>query len=480
MSLWKIAWRSIQQRSLASSLTALSMALGVALVVTVLVIHHVVDQSFRRSAQGYNLIVGPAKGSGLELVLSTVYHLSQPVENVPYTFYLEFTRGRFAADVEAAIPVCIGDNYQGFHVVGTLPEMFTKLRYLNDRPYEFAAGRNLDPEHRHEAVVGAFVAEKTGLKLGSQFRPAHGLDQQGGHEHEAFTVVGLLARTGTPADRALYVNMEDIYCLEGHVGSRLQPAAAQKPDNKPAAPHAAGHAPDPPAAVDHDHAKDDAKAAHDDHDHDHAQQDAQDAHAEHGHDHAGHGHHQHHIPDEAKEITAILVAAKPWKVMALASQINRGTTARAVLPVQEISRLFDGVVGNVQVLLLILAVLVVVVAGIGMLVSIYNSMQDRRHEIAVMRALGARRYTVMSIIFMESALLSLGGGLAGLALGHALIGLLAPLILQQTGVLVEAFSFQWNELLLIPGLLALSALIGYLPALVAYRTDVARSLTANQ
>jgi len=87
---------------------------------------------------------------------------------------------------------------------------------------------------------------------------------------------------------------------------------------------------------------------------------------------------------------------------------------------------------------------------------------------------------VMLIVFMESALLSLGGGLLGLALGHAMIGILAPLILQQTGVAVEAMQFQWNELLLIPGLLVLSALIGYLPAVVAYRTDVAKSLIANQ
>src|SRR3569623_3696521 len=92
MSLWKIAWRSMQQRALASWLTGLSMALGVALVVTVLVIYGVVNESFRKSAAGYVLIVGATKGGRLQIVLNTVYHLSTPVENIPYSYYKEFTR----------------------------------------------------------------------------------------------------------------------------------------------------------------------------------------------------------------------------------------------------------------------------------------------------------------------------------------------------------------------------------------------------
>jgi putative ABC transport system permease protein len=134
----------------------------------------------------------------------------------------------------------------------------------------------------------------------------------------------------------------------------------------------------------------------------------------------------------------------------------------------------------VQLLLLILATLVVVVAGIGILVSIYNSMSDRRHEIAVMRALGASRMHVGMIILLESILLSLGGGLIGLLLGHGLVWILGPTIADQTGVIVHAYQFQWQELILIPGLIILASIVGYLPAAVAYRTDVAKSLTAGQ
>ena len=127
MSLWKIAWKSIQQRRLASVLTGFSMALGVALVVAVLVVHGVIEQQFSDSALGYDLIVGP-KGGKLQLVLNTVYHLSQPIESLPYDFYKEFTEGEFAAWTQLAIPYCLGDSYRAgensFRVVGTTPDLF--------------------------------------------------------------------------------------------------------------------------------------------------------------------------------------------------------------------------------------------------------------------------------------------------------------------------------------------------------------------
>ena len=163
MSLWKIAWRSIQQRALASSLTGISMALGVMLVVAVLVIHGVINQSFlNNGGLGYNIVVG-AKGGRLELVLNSVYYLARPVENIPYSYYQEFVDGRFAPMVDKAIPVCLGDMYQDFRVVGTTPDFFDKLDY-GGKQYEFASGRNFKPNEYFGAVVGATVARETGLK----------------------------------------------------------------------------------------------------------------------------------------------------------------------------------------------------------------------------------------------------------------------------------------------------------------------------
>jgi len=546
MSLWRVAWRSIQQRALASALTAFSVGLGVALVVAVLVIHHVIDRSFRRGAQGYDLVVG-AKGSPLVLVLGTVFHLNlnRPLENIPWSYYEEFTEGRFVQAVEAAVPVCTGHDYKGCPAIATTPAMFDELTYQDDRPYEFVAGRNFKADKPFEAVIGSTAARLTGLKVGEKFRPV--ASGPGGHEDEVdFEIVGILAPTGTPNDRAIFMNIEGFFLCPAHQqgpsamqrvlggGSAKEGAAGAKEpakdDNaskasgggqqsagetqsagKPeenseakidqlVAPERglfhAGEMPDDPAATekrpDSGETPGDAAAG--------AKPDNSagagpasgggatgtnpaagspghqcDEHCDHDDDHA-------HDHDHKRELTAILVRTNskaPHLSMVLADVINREATAQAVYPTREIVQFFDTVVGNVQLMLLILAVLVVVVASVGILVSIYNSMSDRRHEIAIMRALGASRLIVMGVILLESILLSLGGGALGIVLGHGLIGAIGPMVAEQTGVQVSMWNFQLIELVLIPGLIFLATVVGYLPAAVAYRTDVARSLQAG-
>lgn len=413
MSLWKIAWRSIQRRALASTLTAISMGLGVALVVAVLVIHTVVDQSFRRGGEGYDLIVG-AKGGQLELVLNAVYYLGQPAGTMPESYYKEFTEGEFALDVETAIPICIGHAYQdtNFLVVGTTAEMFEELRYRDNQKYEFAEGRNFDAAEPFEAVIGHTAARETRLKVGDTFGNPHHGEIGADDDPIKFTVVGILARTGTPNDKAMFINREGFYQIHS------------------------GHAAEAP-----------------------------DAHA--GHDHASDG----------RTVSAVLLCVDPLNLQRLKRQIDDGSVAQAVYPSVVITEFLNSIVGNVQWILLIMAVLIVIVAGLGIMVSIYNSMSDRRHEIAIMRALGAGRVTVMLVILLESILLSLGGGLLGVLLGHGLIGLLGPRIMQEMNVSVGLFHFQTIELILIPGLILLASVVGYLPAAAAYRTDVARSLT---
>ncbi|HEX7380025.1 MAG TPA: FtsX-like permease family protein [Pirellulales bacterium] len=523
MSLWKIAWRSMQQRALASCLTGVSMALGVALVVTVLVIHSVVDRFFRQSGQGYDMIVGATKGGRLQLVLNTVYHLSQPVENLPYGFYKEFLKqgdhaGRFSSMVDVAVPLCLGDSYEEFRVVGTTPAMFEVWEPY--QKYEFAEGRNFEQENFFEAVIGSVVAGTTGLKVGQTFQPTHGVEgAEGAHKHDPFTVVGILQPTGTPNDRALFINMEGFYLLRGHAkeeeaeGEKHE-AAGESGAHEHAHEHDAHEMP-PGQEAEHEHdehahakaegekehaehgaADQEKMPAHDEHGHDehahdehahdehgHAEH-AHDEHAhdEHGHDEHGHHHHDHRpLPESQREVTAILVrsvAGNPLAGMTLRRMINKGNEAQAVLPAMEINTLLDMIVGNLRTLLLALSVLIVIVAGIGIMVSIYNSMSDRRRDIAVMRALGARRATVFNVILLESILISLGGGVAGLLLGHGLIAAASPWVLAYTGFAMSGVQFSLAELCLIPLLIAAASFFGYLPALAAYRTDVAKALSA--
>jgi putative ABC transport system permease protein len=454
MSLWKIAWRSVQQRGLASSLTGMSMALGVMLVVAVLVIHGVINNSFlNNSSLGYNVLVG-AKGGRLELVLNSVYYLARPVENIPYSYYREFVDGKYKGYVDKAIPLCLGDMYHDYRVIGTTPAFFNELDY-GGRKYKFAKGRNFEQDDYFGAVIGATVARDTGLKVDDQFNPSHGAGPEA-HVHNPFIVRGVLEPTSTPNDRALFINMEGFYLIPEH---------AKPVDHQTATAEKSHH-------DDREHAAGEQTHAHDEHGHD-----------EHDPDHE-HAHEP--LPIEQREVTSILVltaslGGAPPELMAmpLMNSINEGNVAQAVQPIREMTNLFDLFVNPLRIVLLSLTVMIVVVSGIGILVSIYNSMSERQHEIAVMRALGAGRQTVMLLVLMESILLSLAGGLAGWVIGHGLIAALSPWIAIQTGVTLGFFQFVGYELVIIPGLIVLASVVGYLPAMAAYRTDVAKALSAT-
>lgn len=174
-----------------------------------------------------------------------------------------------------------------------------------------------------------------------------------------------------------------------------------------------------------------------------------------------------------------MVRMPDLNALSIVRSVNKSNVAQAVMPIGEVTNLFDIFVNPIERILLGLAILIVIVSGISIMVSIYNSMSERRHEIAVMRALGAGRSTVMLIVLLESVLLALGGGLAGWILGHAGIAALGPSIAARTGVMVGFTQFVALELRIIPGLILLAAVAGFLPALVAYRTDVAKTLTSS-
>lgn len=440
MSLFKIAWRSLQQRALSSWLTGLSMALGVGLVVAVLVIYQVVSNTYdSNTALGYNFIVGGKNGSKTDLIRSIVFHVGMPDEPLPWNYYLQFVErdGKFTSKVARAVPICMGDTYDDFRVIGTTPEIF-EFELARGRKYEFEQGTVFEEEEFFDAVIGFQVAQQTGLGLDDTFQTTHGVAEEGADAHiheDEFKVVGILAPTGTSMDRGMFVNIEGFYLLEGHA----------KEGQEGAAEHGQG-------AEAHDHA----------------------------HDHA-HGHQP--LPPEQREVTALLVLAagefSDVTAMVLSRQINEGQDAQAASPVIEVAWILQTYVDPLLTIFFILTVLIVLVAAVGVMVSIYNSMAARGHEIAVMRALGASRGTVMAIVLVESIILSLAGGAAGVLLGHALVAASSQFLVYSTGVTAGFFDYNLVELVLIPGLILLASVVGYLPAMTAYRTDVSRTLAAT-
>ncbi|MEO0530384.1 MAG: ABC transporter permease [Planctomycetota bacterium] len=458
MSLWRIAWKNMAQRGVASSLTILSMALGVAVMVGVIVVHAVTVKQFGGDAQGYHLIVG-GKGGDLQLVLSTVYHLGEARYTLPYSFYREFTDGEYAELTEVAVPYCLGDSFdprpsddgpseQLFRVVATTPDLFDKIQYGTNRDgspreYKFRDGKNFRADRAFEAVLGSVVAARSGVKVGETINPTHGISGRG-DKHDAFVVTGILEPTGTANDRAVFVNIEGFYLLEGHA---LSPATAE--EKFAAGPVGEAQRDDPRGTLPQTQLFDnDGKPIEP-------------------------------LPEPQREVSSILVlCSNMMGPTVLTTKINKdqNRSAQAVAPARVVTSLLEGIVGPLRLVLLVLTILIVVVASISILVSIYNSMSERAHDIAVMRALGASRSSVMLVVLSESILLSLAGGVLGIVLGHALIAAAAPYIEYQTGVRLAFWEFDPWEIAVIPALVLLATLAGFLPAISAYRTDVAKSL----
>lgn len=448
MTLLGIAWKSMRQRSLSSSLTALSVALGVMLMVTVLVINAIVTDAFRQRGNGFNLIVS-TPGSDLATVLSCVYRIGLPGEPLPWRYYEEDILKHPAVDW--AIPMTMGDSTQegSFPIVGTTAQYFG-MEYEPDKRFRI---RGDLPRGPFDAIIGDRVARENGWDLGSEFAPIHGGQEDHVHD-EKFTVVGILALTGTANDKTVFVNLDGFFSMAGHDKPADEAIERLRDFGYEVTPEQEQNLLKAAAELAH-HGEDEG-------DHD-------------GHDHHGHFH---SLPSDLKEVSFILVRTKrPAQGITLTSEINEGVGAMAVNPIRPMMRFQENFVGSIRTVLLFLTALIVVVAGVGIFVSIYNSMADRKREIAIMRALGAQRVTVMLIILGESLLLCLSGGLLGFLLGHGLVFIAAPFIEARAGILVNPLKFELLEFWLLPMLLVMAIGAGVLPGLAAYRTDVASSLS---
>lgn len=442
MSIFKIVWKNIKQRSLASILTMFSIMLGVALVVSILILKQESHDAFSQTATGYEIIVGP-KGSSLQLTLNTIYQIGVPIQNMPYDTY---TKLKDDKRVKLAIPYVLGDNYKNHRLIGTTPEVFSEFTYQKGKKYSFREGKAFTKDF--EAVIGSETALKTGLKIGDTFAGSHGVESYEGyegmfeHDEFKFTVIGILDKTFTPIDKVIFTSMNSIWEIHHHEAEeKTKERTGQTTDT----------------------------AKHDGHNHD-------------GHNHDKHEHskEEEHIKDSDKSVTAILISLKsPVYFDLLRRQINEnkfeGINAQAVIPVFEIKQLFD-IIGNINSILIIIAYLVVFVAVISILVSIYNSMNERKRDIAIMRSLGARKNTILNIILLEGFIISFIGGALGIVTSHLLIIIFSDTISNIAGIQISGTIFNLFELYILAGTVLLGLIVTIIPALKAYNTDVASNL----
>lgn len=500
MNLFQLVLKQMRQRALGTWLTLLSVTLGVGLAVAVLLVYRASESLFGQKDYGYDLIIG--KGSPLQLVLNTVYHIDQSPGNVPYSLYELLSKDK--RQVKVAVPIVVGDSYKGRRIISTLPQMFgytlggnpiegegNIFNYRPGRKFEFAEGEVFHPR-KFEAVIGSAVPELTGLKLGDTFNATHGAPDEGQREHvheaEQWRVVGVLKPTNTSNDRVIFIPLVTTYCIEEHSKGIEQQAMVRAAE--------AGLPPPPPVtrpsakpSVDADSGGDllvsdappPAKEEHDDHDHPHHEHTGGEGHA---HEHAAYtvnadGTVDPKLPKDRWLISAIMIKSRhPTFAARLTYDINAGATATAVNPAMVMSEFFNEILKNSTLALLLISVLVILVAAVGILVSIYNSVAARKREIAILRALGATKRRVLTLICLEATLIGLAGGALGWLLGHAL-GVVGSRYMEgMLGQGFSALSVGWEEFAFLGGVVVIALLAGLVPALKAYRTPVATNLVA--
>jgi putative ABC transport system permease protein len=440
----------LRDRALNTVLNIVLLALAVATLVILLLFARQLEDRFSRDAAGIDLVVG-AKGSPLQLILSSIYHVDVPTGNIPLSSIETLKRERTVAKV---IPLALGDNFRGYRIVGT------EAAYPAHYGVGLAEGQMWAKPS--EVVIGHEVARGLGMTLGQRFVGSHGLsddERASGHDHAPFMVVGVLKPSGTVLDRLILTSVESVWDV-----------------------HGIGH-----GDKDHDDHDHDEDGDHEGHHHD---GDKCDSGVPHDHDCDG-------VPDHgpvagegegasaragemAPEVTALLVTyASPLGAIQLPSFINRQTNLQAAVPAVEISRLL-GLVGIGLDAVRALALLLMLTAGLSIFVALYTALRQREGDMAMLRVIGAARGSIFGQILFEGVALAAAGAVLGVALGHAVIALAAANIRQLAALGLDAGRFEVAELWIVLGALAIGAIAALLPAVRVFRADIADTLANSR
>lgn len=416
--LFSLAYRSLKNRKLTSILTLLSLALSVSLWVGIEHIRVGARESFSNTISQTDLIVG-ARGGSLQLLLYTVFHMGSPTANVSYESYDKI---KTQPAVLWTIPISLGDSHRGYRVVGTNEDFYRQYRYRQDRHIEFEQGRA--PADVFDVALGSEVAQRLDYRLGQRIVITHGLTRSQGildHDDKPFTLVGILRPTHTPVDRSLYITLEGIEAMHIDWKQGAPPLKGQKV---------------PAERIKKEEIK-------------------------------------------IEQITAFFLRTKARvQTLALQRQINTfpEEPLMAVIPGVALSELWNGISYGEQVLKVV-ALFVVIVGLVGMLMALYTSLNERRREIAILRAVGVGPLKIMFLLVVESGLLTLVGSLLGIGLVYILIVLLQPLVEQQFGLYLPVKTLTATEHLYVAGVVLAGLVVGLIPAWKAYRNALSDGLS---
>jgi len=411
------------------------------------------EAKFQKNIKGIDMVVG-AKGSPLQLILSAVYQIDYPTGNIPRAEYQRLSKHPM---IKQVIPLSYGDSYRGYRIIGTEPT------YINQ--YEGVIKEGRVWQKPFEVVVGVTVAQSMRLTIGTEFFSSHGYvevpDPNAHHGHQAYKVVGILAPSNSVLDQLVLTSMESVWKIH------------EKPETSA-----------PPTEEAHTHEGDHHNHKHED-EHTHNSE----AHAHDKHPHEEHTHKQpppkptHHQPNRPKEpipsesITAMLVQFKSrMGILQMPRMINQNTNMQAAVPAIEVNRLL-GLMGVGAEALRAIAWIIMLISGLSVFISLYNSLKARQYELALMRTMGASRQTLFIHILLESLLLSFIGFILGWLLSRAGLWVLSIMLSESYKYTFTTGGLTLDSLYVCLIALGIGFIAGLLPAFQAYRTDISKTLS---
>ena len=406
----RLALGSLMARALTVGMTVLAIALSVALFLGVEKVRTGARASFADTISGTDLIVGARSGS-VQLLLYSVFRIGNATNNVTWESYQDIA-GR--PEVDWIVPISLGDSHRQFRVMGTTPGFFDHYRYRGGRALEIAEGHGLTD--LYDAVIGAEVAAALGYTVGDPIVVSHGLASFTDHADQPFRVAGIVARTGTPVDRTVIVSLQAIEAI--HVDWR---SGAQIP----------GQA----TPVDRIRQMD----------------------------------------LTPKAVTAALIGVKSrLQVFGLQRAINEypKEPLLAILPGVALQELWQ-IVGVAETALIGVSAMVVVTALLGMMAMIFSSLNERRREMAIWRAMGARPATILGLLVLEAALMAAIGAVLGLGLLYAGLVVAQPLVDSAFGLWLSVDPPTAQEAAVLATVIVAAAVASLLPGLRAYRLSLA-------
>lgn len=415
MNLFSLSWNYIKSKPLNTALNILLMSLGIAIIMVLILLNTQLQEGLGKNKRGVDLVVG-AKGSPLQLILANVYHIDFPTGNIKLNEAKALSRNRL---IKKAIPLALGDNYQGYRIVGTNHD-YAKLYSAELENGEWW-------KYNLEAVIGSNVAQMLKMNVGDSFNGSHGMSVADmTHEGEGYQIVGVMKPSGSVLDNLILTNVESVWMVHDHGGED-----------------------------EHDHEGED-------HEHEKVMGSAYETGLPTG--------------DEDDEITSMLLQFRsPMGAVQLPRMINADTNMQAASPAFETQRLFS-LLGIGVDMLMAFAYIIIIISGLSIFISLYNALKDRKYDLAIMRSLGASQVKLFVHVIIEGIIITTIGGLVGLLLGHGLMEGLASLYEKSDDIGITGFIFVNQELYVLLIAIGVGVLASIIPAINAYRTDISKVL----